>query len=159
MRATLELGGTLSGEHGIGLAKRATWPGSSRRRSLRLQRELKRVWDPDDLLNPGKISAAAMTVDVTQVRAKLAARSRMEVRLDGFRESAVLVPIVCEPDAPDRLLFTVRHAELANHAGQIAFPGGKRDPGDPDLPSTARRETSEELGIAPERGRGARAAR
>ncbi|HEY7955774.1 MAG: NUDIX hydrolase [Polyangia bacterium] len=92
-----------------------------------------------------------MTLDVSRVRAKLEARSRMEVRLDGFRESAVLVPIVCEPDAPDRLLFTVRHAELANHAGQIAFPGGKRDPGDPDAPSTARRESSEELGIPPER--------
>lgn len=84
-----------------------------------------------------------------ELRARLAARARMEVHLDGFRESAVLVPIVCEPGAPDRLLFTVRRADLPSHAGQISFPGGKRDPGDLDLTSTACRETSEELGIAP----------
>jgi 8-oxo-dGTP pyrophosphatase MutT (NUDIX family) len=76
-------------------------------------------------------------------------RPREQVSLLGFRESAVLVPIVVEPGAPDRLLFTVRQADLSSHAGQISFPGGKRDPEDVDAAATAIREAAEELGIAP----------
>jgi 8-oxo-dGTP pyrophosphatase MutT (NUDIX family) len=50
---------------------------------------------------------------------------------------------------PERLLFTVRHADLPTHAGQISFPGGKRDASDGDARATAIRETAEELGVAP----------
>jgi len=84
-----------------------------------------------------------------QLRALLSERARQEVALPGFRESAVLVPIVVEDGAPERLLFTVRHADLSTHAGQISFPGGKRDPEDADAAATAIREAAEELGIAP----------
>ena len=55
MRATVALGGTLSGEHGIGLAK-APWLGVEQSGELiALQQDLKRVFDPKGLLNPGKI--------------------------------------------------------------------------------------------------------
>lgn len=58
MRATLELGGTLSGEHGIGLAK-APFLGLEQPAELvELQRALKRAFDPKGLLNPGKIFPA-----------------------------------------------------------------------------------------------------
>src|SRR5260370_882378 len=83
------------------------------------------------------------------LKAGLGAREGRRIRLDGFLESAVLVPIVVEPDASARLLFTVRPADMSKHAGQIAFPGGKRDPGDADLAATALREAAEELGIEP----------
>src|SRR5258706_7329161 len=81
--------------------------------------------------------------------ARLAARERRAVRLDGFRESAVLVPIVVEPAVPERVLFTVRRADLPTHAGQVSFPGGKRDAGDVDAAACAIREAAEELGIEP----------
>jgi glycolate oxidase len=55
MRATLELRGSLAGEHGVGLAKMKYVPWEQAPPLLRIQRELKRVFDPDDLLNPGKI--------------------------------------------------------------------------------------------------------
>jgi glycolate oxidase len=58
MRATLELGGTLAGEHGVGLLKMKYLPWEQSPTLLRLQRELKRVFDPRDLLNPGKILPA-----------------------------------------------------------------------------------------------------
>ncbi len=51
----LDLGGTLSGEHGIGLTKRRFVPMEQSERAIDLQRELKRVFDPDNLLNPGKL--------------------------------------------------------------------------------------------------------
>ncbi len=55
MRATLDLGGTLAGEHGVGLLKMKYLPWEQAPPLLRLQRQLKRVFDPTDLLNPGKI--------------------------------------------------------------------------------------------------------
>jgi len=54
-RTVVALGGTLSGEHGIGLAK-APYLGLEQSEELiLLQRDLKRVFDPEGLLNPGKI--------------------------------------------------------------------------------------------------------
>ncbi len=55
MRTTIELGGTLSGEHGIGVSK-AQYLGLEQSEDLiALQRDIKRVFDPKGLLNPGKI--------------------------------------------------------------------------------------------------------
>ena len=55
MRATLDLGGSLAGEHGVGLLKMKYVPWEQSPPLLRMQRQLKRMFDPDDLLNPGKI--------------------------------------------------------------------------------------------------------
>lgn len=52
---TLSLGGTLSGEHGIGLAKRDFMPQVVTPPTLALMRQLKAVFDPDGILNPGKL--------------------------------------------------------------------------------------------------------
>lgn len=50
----LRLGGTASGEHGVGSVKRAALERQLGPRVLALQREVKRVFDPDGLFNPGK---------------------------------------------------------------------------------------------------------
>jgi len=50
-----------------------------------------------------------------------------------------------------QVLLTERSASLANHSGQIAFPGGKADAQDADAIATALRETEEEVGLAPDR--------
>jgi 8-oxo-dGTP pyrophosphatase MutT (NUDIX family) len=90
-----------------------------------------------------------VSFDSELLRARLAARSPARVDIDGFAPAAVLLPIVTEPGEPDRLLFTERRHDLSTHAGQIAFPGGKKDAGDADAAACAVRETSEELGIEP----------
>ncbi len=51
----LALGGTLSGEHGIGLAKREFMPQAVGAPTLALMRQIKRAFDPDGILNPGKL--------------------------------------------------------------------------------------------------------
>jgi len=64
-------------------------------------------------------------------------------------EAAVLLPIVDRPEPT--LLFTRRANHLSTHSGQVAFPGGKREPQDADLLSTALRESHEEIALPPER--------
>ena len=54
-RATLDLGGTLSGEHGIGIAKARYMAWEQSAEVIGWQKRLKRLWDPAGLLNPGKI--------------------------------------------------------------------------------------------------------
>jgi len=54
-RLTLDLGGTLSGEHGVGLAKRPFLSWEQGPALIELQRRLKQTFDPLNLLNPGKI--------------------------------------------------------------------------------------------------------
>ena len=54
-RATLDLGGTLSGEHGIGIAKAKYMAWEQSAEVIDWQKRLKKLWDPAGLLNPGKI--------------------------------------------------------------------------------------------------------
>jgi len=54
-RAAVEMGGILSGEHGIGTAKAKYMPLQFAPAELDLMRRLKRVFDPNNILNPGKI--------------------------------------------------------------------------------------------------------
>jgi 8-oxo-dGTP pyrophosphatase MutT (NUDIX family) len=66
-------------------------------------------------------------------------------------DAAVLLPLYGWPDSDPGLVFTERRADLRRHAGEISFPGGRRDPGDADLTATALREAEEEIGLDPAR--------
>ena len=69
----------------------------------------------------------------------------------GHRQAAVLVPLLVAPDGL-HLLFIVRSSTLTSHAGQIAFPGGRLEPGE-TVAGAALRETFEETGLAEEQTR------
>jgi 8-oxo-dGTP pyrophosphatase MutT (NUDIX family) len=60
--------------------------------------------------------------------------------------AAVLIGVIERPNELT-VLLTERTAHLNDHAGQIAFPGGRRDPGDVDEVDTALREAHEEVGL------------
>ena len=60
--------------------------------------------------------------------------------------AAVLLLVVNRPGGPT-VLFTQRTAHLADHAGQISFPGGRFEAGDTDPAGTALREAHEEVGL------------
>ena len=62
--------------------------------------------------------------------------------------AAVLLPLYGWPQEPG-LIFTERRADLRRHAGEISFPGGRRDDADADLETTALREAHEEIALDP----------
>jgi 8-oxo-dGTP pyrophosphatase MutT (NUDIX family) len=67
----------------------------------------------------------------------------------GRTDAAVLIPMHGWPENPG-LVFTERRSDLSRHAGEISFPGGRRDD-DEELLDTALREAEEEIGLARDR--------
>jgi 8-oxo-dGTP pyrophosphatase MutT (NUDIX family) len=65
----------------------------------------------------------------------------------GGKEAAVLVPLY--EDDGLHAVFTRRRHDLRRHAGEISFPGGRRDAGE-ELVQTALREAHEEIGLPPD---------
>lgn len=65
-------------------------------------------------------------------------------------QAAVLVPVYRDAEGSLRIVL-IRRTEYGIHAGQIALPGGRTEPGDASLADTAVRETFEEIGVPPER--------
>jgi len=62
--------------------------------------------------------------------------------------AAVLVPLFLGGEAAEpHVVLTRRRADLRRHAGEISFPGGRRDDTDADLRETALREAEEEIGL------------
>lgn len=66
-----------------------------------------------------------------------------------LRAAGVLVAIELLDDVP-HVILTKRASHLKHHPGQIAFPGGKQDEGDPDVMAAALREAWEEIALPPE---------
>ena len=95
-------------------------------------------------------------LELGALRGRLLRPPRWEPELSGDRgwshetapkEAAVLVPIIDRVPGPT-VLLTERTAHLSKHAGEVAFPGGRRDPDDATLAETALRESEEEIGLS-----------
>lgn len=93
---------------------------------------------PDDALGP----IADMHGDH-----KIAGLNPEPGQIAGAIPAAVLAPIVLRPEGAS-LILTERSARLAKHSGQVAFPGGRIDPGETPV-QAALREANEEIGLDP----------
>jgi len=71
-----------------------------------------------------------------------------ELLPDAPRPAAVLIPLL-QQEGRWHVLYTRRNATLAEHSGQVAFPGGRSDPEDRGPEMTALREAREEIGLQP----------
>ena len=67
---------------------------------------------------------------------------------EAITPAAVLVAVVDRPEPT--VILTVRPETMRRHAGQIAFPGGRIDPGDDGPVAAALREAEEEIGLPPD---------
>ena len=72
-----------------------------------------------------------------------------EIVPDPPRPAAVLIPLL-DINNTWHILYTRRNANLPEHSGQVAFPGGRSDPEDTSLEMTALREAHEEIGLTPD---------
>lgn len=87
-------------------------------------------------------------IDDGIVRERLSPPEGVWKSREGLRDSAVLAVLVAR-EGVDHLLFNRRHEDLPDHSGQVCFPGGCRE-NEEDAVACALRETSEEVGLAPE---------
>jgi len=81
-----------------------------------------------------------------QLRLRLQQYRPWRLRTRG-REASVLLALTDELDP--KVVLTLRSPNLSTHSGEMAFPGGKRDPEDRDLLATALREAEEEVALPP----------
>lgn len=117
-----------------------------------LRRKVERLWR--GLRSSGELTEqSAILIEGKPWREKigeaLSSRQRHVVRREGFRPSAVLVPIY-EKDGDYHVVLTKRTQDVMHHKGQISFPGGAFDEEDGDLAATALREAFEEIGVRAE---------
>ena len=82
------------------------------------------------------------------IREKLRGRVPQRVVDPAAREAAVAI-VLCPAGAAGLETLLIERATRQDDpwSGQVAFPGGRRDPGDPALLATAIRETREEVGV------------
>jgi 8-oxo-dGTP pyrophosphatase MutT (NUDIX family) len=88
---------------------------------------------------------------VREALAELLLSPEEALRLDvhGRTDAAVLVPLYVD-DGELHAVFTERRKDLRRHAGEVSFPGGRQDEGEPSLKATALREAEEEIGLPPD---------
>ncbi|UTI67033.1 CoA pyrophosphatase [Paraconexibacter antarcticus] len=72
-----------------------------------------------------------------------------ELEVHGRTQAAVLVPLYIAGDGELTAVLTRRRDDMRRHAGEISFPGGRRDEDESDLRVTALREAHEEIGLDP----------
>ena len=78
----------------------------------------------------------------------ISAEEALSLDVGDGTNAAVLVPLYLENNEL-HVVLTRRHSDLRRHAGEISFPGGRPEPGEHDLRTTALRETEEEIGLPP----------
>jgi coenzyme A diphosphatase NUDT7 len=105
----------------------------------------------EEMVEPRRTPRTGTEVSLTQAIANL--RCHHSTTPKNFspvssKHAAVLIPLF-ESDGEIHVILTQRSSKLRKHAGEVCFPGGKREEGDANDVATALREAQEELGIDP----------
>lgn len=95
------------------------------------------------------MGAAAGSMGDQLRRVLLSADEAVRLEVRGRTDAAVLVPLYVR-DGELHAVFTKRRDDLRRHPGEISFPGGRYDDGEPNLTATALREAEEEIGLPPD---------
>ena len=82
-------------------------------------------------------------------RVLLRVEDAVAIEVRGRTDAAVLVPLYVK-HGEVHAVFTKRRDDLRRHPGEISFPGGRYEEGEPDVRATALREAQEEIGLPPD---------
>jgi len=85
---------------------------------------------------------------LSHLQSRLSVHTPRRIPQPDLAEAGVLVALTDE-EHPS-VLLTLRSSNLSSHQGEVAFPGGKRDPEDESIIATALREANEEVGLLAE---------
>lgn len=110
------------------------------------------TWPPEPAAAGNNVDPAQTgAVDPAQPAAALAQAAAAAQQAQPAAEqtqAAVLVALyLATTNGEPHVVLTRRRSDLRRHAGEISFPGGRRDPQDADLTETALREAEEEIGL------------
>lgn len=83
------------------------------------------------------------------LRAALARYTPQQIEAEPHIQPAAVLVLLYDNKGAPHVVFQKRADQVKDHKGQVSFPGGGVDPGDPDLVHTALRETHEEIGVHP----------
>jgi 8-oxo-dGTP pyrophosphatase MutT (NUDIX family) len=84
-----------------------------------------------------------------RVRRALSVHRAVKIKDESLYSASVLLPFFASESGAPYLWLVRRAIDMRLHGGQVALPGGRRDERDPDLLTTALRETHEEIGLLP----------
>jgi 8-oxo-dGTP pyrophosphatase MutT (NUDIX family) len=103
------------------------------------------IWRPPDDASPVPWSRIAESLRLPQRGPN---PHKLSIRIpEGDRRAAVGVILWGDAEGARKLVVVQRGHGAPQHAGELAFPGGMVEPQDRDLPTTARREVAEEIGV------------
>jgi 8-oxo-dGTP pyrophosphatase MutT (NUDIX family) len=101
------------------------------------------------------LSRQELISHLTKIIGSTSNQENLHLRYLGAKPASVLIPILNASEnelIPEwHLLFTKRTDRVADHKGQVSFPGGRTDPFDLTPETTALRETNEEIGLKPDK--------
>jgi 8-oxo-dGTP pyrophosphatase MutT (NUDIX family) len=84
---------------------------------------------------------------IQQLSERIGLYQPRQIHQPDMKQAGVLIAIKNIEDP--HIILTLRSGKLSTHAGEVSFPGGKKDPEDTSIIHTALRETHEEIGIEP----------
>jgi glycolate oxidase len=161
--AALELGGTITGEHGVGSDKRHSMARHFRPAELAAMRAVKAAFDPLGLLNPGIVLPEAASEEPNLPQFAAAVREAVAARRGawGERASIATTPASAEPatiaiDRDNRIVtasaatsLRALHAALATHGLRSPLPDGPESVGEMLSSDAAAREVARDalLGV------------
>jgi 8-oxo-dGTP pyrophosphatase MutT (NUDIX family) len=100
------------------------------------------------------LSRQALILNLSKITTLETKLGNPSLRIPGAKPASVLIPILNASEnesSPEwHLLFTKRTDLVADHKGQVSFPGGRSDPSDLTPEKTALREANEEIGLKPD---------